>query len=76
MGVKHACVFSPQFFYLYSDTVDLESLAGFTIGGRNLNSVTYANNTVLMADPPPLQKTNKKKKKLKNLRGSALDESG
>lgn len=73
MGVKHACTFSPDFFYLYSDIVlrELESLAGFIIAGCNLNRKTYANNTVSMADPEE-----KKQQQLKKLRDSALEESG
>ena len=43
--------FSPDLFSLYSEIMrSLEGKKGFAIGGRNINNIRYADDTVLIAD--------------------------
>ena len=51
-GVRQGCVLSPDFFSLYSQVVmdALKDLEGISVGGRNVNNVRYADDTVLIAD--------------------------
>ena len=51
-GVRQGCILSPDLFSLYSQRVmdELEDLEGVKIGGRNVNSIRYADDTVLVAD--------------------------
>lgn len=50
--VRQGCVVSTYFFNLYSDAIlsKPETLPGFIKGGRDLNSIRYADFTVLVAD--------------------------
>lgn len=50
--MRQWCIFSVELFKLYSDAVprELETLPGIIIGGCNLITVRYADDTVLMAD--------------------------
>lgn len=47
MSGKSKCLFN-----LYSEAIlnELKTLSGFIIGGRNLHSIRYADDTVLMAE--------------------------
>ena len=51
-GVRQGCVLSPDFFSLYGEII-LRSILneeGIQIGGRNINNIRYADDTVLIAD--------------------------
>ena len=52
-GVQHGCLMLPCFFNLYPEHIirntRLDELqAGIKIGGRNINSLRYADDTTLM----------------------------
>ena len=51
-GVRKGCILSPDLFSLYSQRVmdELEGLEGVKVGGRNINNIRYADDTVLVAD--------------------------
>ena len=51
-GVRQGCVLSPDIFSLYSQKVmeEIEELEGVRVGGRNINCIRYADDTVLIAD--------------------------
>ena len=51
-GVRQGCVLSPNLFSLYSQVVmdKLEDVEGIKIGGRNINNIRYADDTVLISD--------------------------
>ena len=51
-GVRQGCVLSPDIFSLYSQKVmeEIEELEGVRVGGRNVNCIRYADDTVLIAD--------------------------
>lgn len=51
-GVRQGCVLSPDLFSLYGQKCmeELEDMDGIKIGGRNINNVRYADDTVLLAE--------------------------
>ena len=54
-GVRQGCILSPCFFNLYAECIMRhagleEAQAGIKISGRNINNLTYADDTTLMAE--------------------------
>ena len=54
-GVCQGCILSPCLFNLYAECIMRnagleEAQAGIKIAGRNINNLTYANDTTLMAE--------------------------
>ena len=54
-GVRQGCILSPCLFYLYAEYIMRnagreEAQAGIKIAGRNINHLSYADDTTLMAE--------------------------
>ena len=51
-GVRQGCVLNPSLFNLYMEHIfrQIDELPGVKIGGRNINNLRYADDTVLLAE--------------------------
>ena len=54
-GLRHGCILSPCLFNLYAEYIMRnagleETQAGIQIAGRNINNLSYADDTTLMAE--------------------------
>ena len=48
-GVRQGCVMSPSLFHLYTEKIfrEIEDMKGVNVGGHNINSLRYADDTSL-----------------------------
>ena len=51
-GVRQGCVASPHLFALYTEMImrEIEDMEGFRIGGKVVNNLRYADDTVILAE--------------------------
>ena len=51
-GVRQGCVASPHLFALYTEMImrEIEDMGGFRIGGKVVNNIRYADDTVILAE--------------------------
>ena len=51
-GVRQGCVASPHLLALYTEMVmrEIEDMEGFRIGGKVVNNLRYADDTVILAE--------------------------
>ena len=51
-GVRQGCVVSPHLFALYTEMImrKIEDMKGFQIGGKVVNNLRYADDTVILAE--------------------------
>ena len=51
-GMRQECVLCLNLFTLYGEVImrEIEMMDGLSVGGRSLNSIRYADETVLIAD--------------------------
>ena len=51
-GVRQGCVASPHLFALYTEMImrEIEDMEGFRIGGKVVNNIRYADDTVILAE--------------------------
>ena len=51
-GVRQGCVASPHLFALHTDMImrEIEDMEGFRIGGKFVNNLRYADDTVILAE--------------------------
>ena len=51
-GVRQGCVASPHLFALYTEMImrEIDNMEGFRIGGKVVNNLRYADDTVILAE--------------------------
>ena len=51
-GVRQGCLASPHLFALYTEMImrEIEDMEGFRIGGKVVNNIRYADDTVILAE--------------------------